>query len=102
MANKKKNVIKQNNQKKEVIAENKQEIIKQDFTIALLVIICLLLVVILIIIVKGHEAKLKDGKEIIASIDGKEITSEDLFDELKRQYGTNVLINQIDDFIDSK
>lgn len=100
MANKKKKVVV--NEEKKVNMESKQTIIKQDITIALLVVACLILVVILVIVVKGHEAKLKDGKEIIASVEGKEITSEELFDELKRQYGTNILINTIDDYIANK
>lgn len=100
MANKNQKVVVK--EEKKINVENKQTIMKQDITIALLVVACLILVVILIIVVKGHEAKLKDGKEIIASVEGKEITSEELFDELKRQYGTNILINTIDDYIANK
>ena len=47
----------------------------------------------------GHKVELQDGKEVIASIDGKNFTAEDLFDDLKEQYGTNTLVNMIDDFI---
>lgn len=47
----------------------------------------------------GHKVELQDGKEVVASVDGKNITAEELFDDLKRQYGTNILINMIDDFI---
>ena len=50
----------------------------------------------------GHQAKLKDGKEVIASVDGKEIVAEDLFDKLKKQYGTTEIINMIDEFIADK
>lgn len=74
----------------------------QNITITLLVIACILLVIILLVVIKGHEAKLKDGKEIIASITGKDVTAEDLFDELKAQYGTNIVINTIDDYIANK
>lgn len=48
------------------------------------------------------EVKLKDGKEVVASVKGKDITAEELFDELKENYGSNVLINMIDEFIVSK
>lgn len=100
---KKQNVV---NEKKEpiIVKENKQEIIKQNITIALLVVICLILLVILIFVIKGHEVKLKDGKEIVASIDGKDVTAEDLFNELKRQNGngTTMIVNTIDDFIANK
>ena len=47
----------------------------------------------------GHKVALKDGKEVIASIKDHEITAEDLFDDLKKQYGTNTVINMIDDLI---
>lgn len=47
----------------------------------------------------GHKVELQDGKEVVASVDGKKITAEELFDDLKQQYGTNTLVNMIDDFI---
>lgn len=101
--NKKQNVV---NEKKEATKEmtltKKYEFLKQDITIALLIILCILMLIFLILWVKGHEAKLKDGKEIIASIEGKEITAEELFDELKRQNGTNLIVNTVDDFIANK
>lgn len=46
--------------------------------------------------------KLKNGKEVIASIKGKSITAEELFDELKEKYGSNALVNMVDDYIVSK
>ena len=50
----------------------------------------------------GQVAKLKNGQELVASIDGKKITTEDLYKELKKQGGTSVLINDIDTFIANK
>jgi len=47
----------------------------------------------------GHKVELQDGKEVVASIDGKKFTAEDLFNDLKKEYGTNTLINMVDDFI---
>lgn len=47
----------------------------------------------------GNKVKLKDGKEVIASVDGKDFTAEELFDKLKDTYGTDVLVNMIDEFI---
>lgn len=44
----------------------------------------------------GQVPKLKDGKEVVASIDGYELTAEDVYAELKKQYGTSIVINQID------
>ena len=42
---------------------------------------------------------LEDGKQVIAQLEGKDITVEDLYAELKKQGGTSVLINLIDEFI---
>ena len=46
--------------------------------------------------------KLQDGKEVVASIKDKNITAEDLYEELKDKYGTDVLINLIDEYIADK
>lgn len=48
------------------------------------------------------EVKLKEGKEVVASVKGKEITAEDLFSELKNKYGATVLTEIVDDYIMSK
>lgn len=50
----------------------------------------------------GTKVKLKDGKEVIASVKDKEITAEELFDTLKEQYGADAIVKTIDDFIVSK
>lgn len=95
---------------KEVIKEEVKPIKKESLTekaskninTILLIIACLILIIILIIVIKGTDIKLKDGKEVIASIDGKEFVAEELFDELKSQYGSTNLINMVDNFIVSK
>ena len=46
--------------------------------------------------------KLEDGKEVVAEVEGKQITADDLYSALKEESGTNVLINLIDEFIISK
>lgn len=46
--------------------------------------------------------KLENGEEIIASIDGRDFTANELYDELKKQAGTSILINMIDDYIINK
>ncbi|MDD2434897.1 MAG: peptidylprolyl isomerase [Bacilli bacterium] len=45
---------------------------------------------------------LKNGEEVIAKIDGKEFSVEQLYDKLKDQGGYQVLINMIDDYIVNK
>lgn len=46
--------------------------------------------------------KLENGDEVIAEVDGKQYTSDDLYDTLKDQYGTTTLVDMIDDFIISQ
>lgn len=65
-------------------------------------IIVALLIINIILIVNGHKVKLSNGKEIIASIKGKEVTAEELFDNLRELNGTNALINMIDNHITDK
>ena len=49
-----------------------------------------------------HKVELKDGKEVVASVKGKKITAEELFDKMKESYGSNTVTDMIDDFIASK
>lgn len=48
------------------------------------------------------EVELKDGKQVIASVKGKKITAEDLFDDLKDKYGAAAITEMIDTYIVSK
>ena len=50
----------------------------------------------------GKVPKLQNGKEVVAKLDGKEFTVEDLYVQLKNQAGTSILINMIDEYIASK
>ena len=43
--------------------------------------------------------KLENGEEILAKIDGKDFTANDLYKELKKQGGSTVMLNIIDDYI---
>lgn len=58
----------------------------------------------ILLICSGCKSKveLKDGKEVIAKVKGKDITAEELFDKLKENYGSAVLINMIDEYIVNK
>ncbi len=47
----------------------------------------------------GKTPTLKNGEEIIAKVDGKKITAEDLYEKLKSQGGETTLISMIDEFI---
>lgn len=43
-----------------------------------------------------------EGEEVIATIDGKEFTANELYAELKKQGGNDVLVNLVDEYIASK
>ena len=44
----------------------------------------------------GKSTKLQDGKEVVASINGYNVTAEDVYAELKDKYGVSVVVNKID------
>jgi parvulin-like peptidyl-prolyl isomerase len=44
----------------------------------------------------GKVAELENGEDIVASFDGKNITANNLYDEVKAKYARNVLIDMID------
>ena len=62
----------------------------------------LLLVATLMLTGCGKIATLKNGEEVVAKMDGKSITAEDLYGELKKQGGAVTLTNMIDSFIVNK
>lgn len=47
-------------------------------------------------------ATLKDGTQPVAKLKGKTITADDLYEDMKKYYSVNVLLNTIDDIILSK
>lgn len=66
-------------------------------------IICVILIIaITLILIFGGVPKTKDGHDVVASIKGKTITADDLYGELKEEYGVDALINQIDEYIANK
>lgn len=94
--------VKTNNKK---VTKEKKSIlcfVKQNITTILLCIVSILLIVNIVLVAIGHNVELKDGKEVVVSIDGKKFTAEDLFSDLKKNYGTNTVINMIDNFISDK
>ena len=46
--------------------------------------------------------KLENGQEVVAEIEGHQVTANDLYSSLKKDYGTSMLINLIDEYIISK
>ena len=46
--------------------------------------------------------KLSNGEEVIASIEGKDFTANELYNKMKGQYGTSILVDMIDSYIASK
>lgn len=45
---------------------------------------------------------LKNGEQVVAKMDGRKITAESLYSQLKKQGGSTVLTNMIDDYIVNK
>ena len=43
--------------------------------------------------------KMSNGEEVVASINGKDFTANELYDSMKNQYGTSILIDMIDSYI---
>lgn len=64
----------------------------------------ILMVLIASVLVTGcvKTPKLENGEEILAEIDGKQYTANDLYNELKSSYGVNALVDMVDKYIVSK
>ncbi len=62
-------------------------------------VIVIAILLIILIAVSTKNTKTKDGDDIVIKIDGKTITADDLYKELKAQNGQVVAINMIDDYI---
>lgn len=50
----------------------------------------------------GKVPKLKDGSELVIELNGLKMTTEEFYQELKDKYGTNTLINSIDELLLNK
>lgn len=71
----------------------------------LVIALCVILVLVgalLFTITYKKVPKTSKGAEIVATIKGKEVTADDLYEELKENYGTDALINIIDTYIADK
>ncbi|MBQ9071622.1 MAG: peptidylprolyl isomerase [Bacilli bacterium] len=67
-----------------------------------LCIILLLVGALLFTVVSKRVPKTSEGKEIVATLNGKKITADELYESLKESYGTDSLINIIDTYIAEK
>ena len=72
----------------------------EQIIISGIIIIAILLIV--LIFVSTKNTKTKNGDDIVVSVDGKTITANELYKELKAQNGRNVAINLIDEYILNK
>ena len=89
--------------KKSIFSKAKDSVIKnwnerKEFVIACIIIAILAIVIILLACAK-RIPKTKNGEEVLASINGLTITSDKLYTKLKESYGTNDVINLIDEYI---
>ena len=100
VANKKENIRKENNTGKLKNLINKV-MENTPFVISLCVIVILVALLILAFCIK-RVPKTSDGSEIIATINGEKFTADDLYEELKENYGTDTLISLIDEYIADK
>ena len=50
----------------------------------------------------SKSVKITNGEEVIASIDGRDFTANELYNSMKDQYGTSILINLVDSYIANK
>lgn len=71
------------------------------FVVALCIILLLIACLIFTLCIK-KVPKTTEGNDIVATIKGKEITADELYESLKESYGTDTLINLIDTYIADK
>jgi len=100
--NKNEPVKKEGVKTEKVKAKKSSNFLKENSRMIILCLVCVLLIANIVLILVGHKVKLVDGKEMIASVDGKKFTAEDLFTEMKESSGTNTLMLMVDEYIISK
>lgn len=89
-----------NNKKESKIKKWFNDLTLERIIIGGVIIIALLLIV--LICVSTKNTKTKNGDDIVVSVNGKTITANELYSELKKRNGKNVAINLIDDYIINK
>ena len=60
-----------------------------------------LVFILALLIVTGcsKSPKISNGEEVVASVSGKDFTANELYESMKGQYGTSILIDMIDSYI---
>ena len=71
------------------------------FVICVCIIIVLIAILIFTLFTK-RIPKTSKGKEIVTTLNGKTITADELYENLKESYGTNSLVNLVDTYIANK
>ena len=66
------------------------------------IIMAILLITVIVLVFTKHIPKISNGSEVIASINGKKVTANDLYTTLKNTYGQDELLNIIDGYIADK
>lgn len=77
----------------------KNKLMENRFYILAVCIVILLIILIIVSVADKGIPKLSNGEEVIVSIKGKEYTADDLYKELKGNYGYEKLISMIDIYI---
>lgn len=93
--------IKNSNTKNDFTTLVNKVVNNTPFVIAL----CIILILTALLIATASSkriTKTSKGEEIVATIKGKTFTADDLYKALKDKYGTNALINEIDEYIADK
>lgn len=106
---KKKDTQKTSNQAMKKVERKKEACTCEGATkydkVILVTAICIIVVLVSIIaylIYKGNHPQLSDGKQVVASIDGKDFVAEELYEELRNQGGYVVMLDMINHYISDK
>lgn len=90
------------NEVKKTESKSFGKFLNDNLTLILIVILTIVVIINIIVVACGHKVELSNGKEVIAKLEGKEITAEELFETLNKHYGTDSLITIVDEFIVNK
>lgn len=75
---------------------------KYTIFLILIIVVCLLLITNIVLLYKGNKAEIVNGSDIIISLDGKKITADEYFEQLKESDGISQLVLMVDEYIVDK